>query len=176
MADRTIPISTARITDQLQLHTILVPCDFAAASAQALRWAVELAAAWEAKLLVLHVLPVFSLPTDLPARLLLAFPQLETALVRETQTRLEAWATQNTRSTVPVDLRVVLGDAWWEICKTAEREAVDLIVMGSRSDTGVPQIFLGSVAERVMRHAPCPVLVVRLPRQPAGGKDTDVVP
>ena len=47
-----------------------------------------------------------------------------------------------------------------DICKIAEQAKSDLIVMGSHGRTGLSHVFLGSVAERVVRHAPCPVLVV----------------
>jgi universal stress protein A len=61
-------------------------------------------------------------------------------------------------------LLAVMGDAFWEICQAAEREHADLIVMGSHGRTGLAHVLIGSVAERVVRHAPCPVLVARLPR------------
>jgi nucleotide-binding universal stress UspA family protein len=172
----TIPITTERNQEGLRLNTILVPCDFSASSTYAFRWAVGLAEDWGAKLIVLHVIPVFSTLDYLQARFLFDFPQLETALLSETTTRLAECTTRNAKSTVAVDLRVAMGEAWWEICMMAERESADLIVMGSHGDTGVPQIFLGSVAERVVRHAACPVLVVRLPDQTARGKGADVVP
>ena len=176
MLRRTIPIATERNPAGLHLHTILVPCDFSASSEYALRWAVGLAEDWGAKLVVVHVLPVFSLVSDLHARFLLQLPQLETTLLTETKTRLEECTARNVKGTGAVDLRVVRGDAWWEICRVAERESADLIVMGSHGDTGVPQIVLGSVAERVVCHAPCSVLVIRVPDQAAHGKGTDVVP
>jgi Universal stress protein family len=70
------------------------------------------------------------------------------------------------RSPLPflVELRAVMGDAFWEIRQAAEREHADLILMGSHGRTGLAQVLIGSVAERVVRHAPCPVLVARLPR------------
>lgn len=176
MPRRTIPITTARNKENVQLTTILVPCDFSASSEHALRWAVGLAEAWGAKLVVLHVIPVFFTVEDLPAQFLVGLPQLKIALFRKTKTRLEECATRNAKDAVAVDLRVAMGDAWWEICQAAEREAADLIIMGSRGNTGVTDLALGSVAERVVRHAPCSVLVVRLPDQTARGKGFDVVP
>jgi nucleotide-binding universal stress UspA family protein len=125
---------------------------------------------------MVHVIPVFSLVDELHTRFLLDLPQMETALVSETKTRLEECTTRNTKSTVTVDIRVVMGDAWWEICRTAERESADLIVMGSHGHTGVAALALGSVAERVVRHAPCSVLVIRVPDQEAHERDANVVP
>jgi nucleotide-binding universal stress UspA family protein len=56
---------------------------------------------------------------------------------------------------------VVIGDARAEILAHAEREGVDLIVMGTHGRGGAARLFLGSVAERIVRAAPCPVLTVR---------------
>jgi nucleotide-binding universal stress UspA family protein len=167
MPGRTIPITTERAQDGLKLHTLLVPCDFSAASAHALRWALKLAADWAAKIVVVHVIPAFFPGAELQARLFVDLPQVESTLVSKTRARLAEWAAQTTRSPVTVEPRVVMGDAWWEICRAAEREAAELIVMGSHGDRAIPQIPLGSVAERVVRHAPCPVLVVRFPEQTA---------
>jgi len=176
MSRRTIPIATERNQAGLHLHTILVPCDFSASSEYTLRWAVGLGEDWGAKLVVLHVIPVFSIVDDLQARFLLDLPQMETALLSESKTRLEECTIRNAKSTVAVDIRVVMGDAWWEICRAAERESADLIVMGSHGHTGVAALALGSVAERVVRHAPCSVLVIRVPDQTAHERDADVVP
>lgn len=176
MPHRMIPLTTERNPEGLQINTILVPCDFSASSESALRWAVGLADDWGAKLVVVHVLPVFSLVDELHTRFLLDLPQLETALLNETKARLEECATQNAKSTVAVDIRVALGDAWWEICRAAERESADLIVMGSHGHTSVAALTLGSVAERVVRHAPCSVLAIRVPGLAAHERDADVVP
>lgn len=175
MSRRTIPISTERNPEGLQINTILVPCDFSVSFESAFRWAVGLGKDWGAKLVVVHVIPVFSLVNELYTRFLLEFPQLETALLSEIKTRLEKCTTQNAKSTVAVNLRVVMGDAWWEICREAERESADLIVMGSHGHTSVAALALGSVAERVVRHAPCSVLVIRVPDQAAHRRDADVV-
>jgi universal stress protein A len=180
MPRRTIPIATAPQQAGLHLHTILVPCDFSASSEHALRWAGGFAEEWDAKLVVLHVISVFFPMDSVPARLLAelppVLPQLESARFSATTTRLEEYTTRNAKSPVAVDLRVVVGDAWWEICRAAEREAADLIVLGSHGHTDRAAVALGSVAQRVVRHAPCPVLVIRVPDQAAPERETAVVP
>jgi nucleotide-binding universal stress UspA family protein len=61
-----------------------------------------------------------------------------------------------------IDKRVEIGDAATTICAVAEELGVDVIVVGSHGRTGLSRLFLGSTSEHVIRHAPCPVLVVRL--------------
>jgi nucleotide-binding universal stress UspA family protein len=60
-----------------------------------------------------------------------------------------------------IDKRVEVGDAATSICAVAEELGVDVIVVGSHGRTGLSRFFLGSTSEHVIRHAPCPVLVVR---------------
>lgn len=60
-----------------------------------------------------------------------------------------------------VDKRIEVGDVANTVCRIARQLEVDVIVVGSHGRTGVERIFLGSVSEHVVRHAPCPVLVVR---------------
>jgi nucleotide-binding universal stress UspA family protein len=61
---------------------------------------------------------------------------------------------------VPIEKIVEIGDAAAAICQVAERLGVDVVVVGSHGRTGLARIFLGSVSEHVVRHAPCPVLVI----------------
>jgi nucleotide-binding universal stress UspA family protein len=60
-----------------------------------------------------------------------------------------------------VDKRAEVGDAATTICRVAQELGVDVVVVGSHGRTGVSRLFLGSTSEHVVRHAPCPVLVVR---------------
>jgi len=64
-------------------------------------------------------------------------------------------------SNAHVDKRIEVGDVDATICRVAEQLGVDVIVVGSHGRTGLSRLFLGSVSEHVLRHAPCPVLVVR---------------
>jgi nucleotide-binding universal stress UspA family protein len=64
-------------------------------------------------------------------------------------------------SNATVDKRIEVGDVDTTICRIAEELGVDVVVVGSHGRTGLSRLFLGSVSEHVVRHAPCPVLVVR---------------
>jgi len=69
--------------------------------------------------------------------------------------------TSNVLTDRAVERVVETGDAATVICQVAERLDVDVIVVGSHGRTGLSRLFLGSVSEHVVRHAPCPVLVIR---------------
>jgi universal stress protein A len=88
---------------------------------------------------------------------------MEREMVAEAEKRVEEFAAKKGASVVPVEPRVTVGEAVWEICRRAEKEQADLIIMGSHGRTGLSHVVLGSVAERVVRHATCPVLVARRP-------------
>jgi nucleotide-binding universal stress UspA family protein len=72
----------------------------------------------------------------------------------------ELAATAAALTGVEVDRRVELGDVATTVCRIAEELPADVIVVGSHGRTGLKRVFLGSVSEHVVRHAPCPVLVV----------------
>ena len=143
----------------LPIHVILHPTDFSLQSEHALKLAAALARDYGARLLVLHVAvphPLIysegSLPLD---------PQL---FVQEARAQLD-------RLHLPIDKhraerRFVEGDAATEIVRLAQEMQADLIVMGTHGRTGLARMLMGSVAEQVVRKAPCPVLTVTMPQQP----------
>ena len=77
------------------------------------------------------------------------------------EAREELERTAAALTTARVDKRIEVGDVARTICRVAEELGVDVIVVGSHGRTGLERLFLGSVSEHVVRHAPCPVLVVR---------------
>jgi len=82
-------------------------------------------------------------------------------LERDTQQRLDALITQDDRVAFKAETIVKVGDPWREIVEYAKARPVDVIVMGTHGRTGVAHFMLGSVAERVVRAASCPVLTIR---------------
>lgn len=147
----------------MHLKTILVPCDFSEFAEYAFGWALGLAEKWDAKLVLLHAVSVVT-PVAAPDGVAVVdFPQIEADLIADAENHLREFAMKRGMATGPVETRVVVGSAFSEISEAAERENADLIVMGSHGRTGLAHVFLGSVAERVVRHAPCPVLVTRRP-------------
>lgn len=150
----------------MQIQIILVPCDFSASAEHAFRWAVGIAEDWQAKIVLLHVIPVAARVSYADARFLLDLPKLEAQLRAVAELRIRTFIAQEGRGGVPIETRVLLGDPCWDICQAVEREHADLLVMGSHGRTGLAHVLLGSVAERVVRHAACPVLVARRPAWP----------
>jgi nucleotide-binding universal stress UspA family protein len=83
-------------------------------------------------------------------------------LVDKAHTELHDFADKNLKDIAPVQFKVAVGRPAEEIQRVAREEKVDLIVMGTHGRTGVRHLLLGSVAEAVTRHAPCPVFTVRI--------------
>jgi len=133
--------------------------DFSEPSRYALDEAIDLARRLGAELIVTHVqVPLAPAATDV----LVSSREILKAEGEEEARELDSWRTYaQERMNAPVKATVLVGDAAAAIAKLAGDEGVDLIVAGTHGRTGVRRFVLGSVAERVVRLAPCPVLVVR---------------
>src|SRR5262245_29780596 len=138
---------------------VLVPIDLSATADRALVYAIALAQQLQARLTLLHW---FDLPplamgdpaTGLPVT---ALDSLET----EAQQLLQASLERVQSAGLQGDSLLVQGTPTQTIVDTAGEQGVDLIIMGTHGRTGLAHVFLGSVAEHVVRQGPCPVLVVR---------------
>jgi nucleotide-binding universal stress UspA family protein len=145
----------------MTVHHVLVPLDFSTYAEQALDYAIALAQKLQARVTLLHVIqpPAFVnvegglWPTS-------TFLQdLEAAVTRD----MEGYLARVTAAGLEGEMVVVHGVPFQEILDTAKARQVDLIIMGTHGRTGLTHVFLGSVAEKVVRLAPCPVLVARQP-------------
>jgi nucleotide-binding universal stress UspA family protein len=144
----------------MTIRKILVPTDFSAHSKEAQAWASDLAKRYDATLTLLHVYqPIsYALPEGyvLPSANLLA--DLEVNLGRS----LDEAGKQLAESTgVKVDTSLLQGVPFAEIIRFAREGSYELIVLSTHGRTGLRHALLGSVAEKVVRKAPCPVLTVR---------------
>jgi nucleotide-binding universal stress UspA family protein len=140
-------------------RTILVPVDFSNDSAKALRHATELARRFEAKIHLLHSYPVH-IGGIAPYGMVV--PESFERDCRDAAAKhLDQWADKVGAEGVPVEATVTPIFACEAIVKVAREIDADLIVMGTRGLTGLKHVLLGSVAERTIRVAPCPVLTVR---------------
>ena len=149
----------------MQIRTILMPTDFSEYAGYAFTWALQMAADWKARMILFHAAAPIS-PLAFPDSVYLPeLRRLEAGMLADAEKRMSEFVGQKGSSAVVVETRVVVGEPVSEICQAAGREQADLIIMGSHGRTGLAHVLLGSVAERVIRHASCPVLIVRKPKQ-----------
>lgn len=148
-----------RIPASLHLKRIVVPIDFSNSSVAALRYATSLAAQVGAAVHLLHVLEPPSLLDDL-ANLPL-FPPDDEALLQSARKRLQHLARRRVRPELPVFTYARTGKPFEQIALFAKHRNMDLIVIASHGRSGIDKLLLGSTTDRVVRCAPCPVLVVR---------------
>jgi len=144
----------------LPFKKVLCPTDFSAPSCEALSTAVEFAKAFSAPLVLVHVvqpIPAAASASEFP----IDVEALEAALLREAERRLHELAHANVPKSVPTTVRAVRGSVAHEILQVAQVEGADLIVISTHGETGFRHFLLGSVAERIVRTAHCPVLTVR---------------
>lgn len=141
------------------IRKILVPTDFSEHSELAVTYAVDLAKRYNATLSLIHVYPVvnyaaaegFALYT--PEQLAKLMTQLDDQMKAAQEQARAAGATE-------LDSSMLQGDAYQELVKLASH--YDLVVMGTHGRTGFKHALLGSVAEKLVRTSPCPVLTVRV--------------
>ena len=145
---------------EFQLRVILVPIDFSESSKRALTYAASFAKTFNAELLLVYVVEQTVYPADFGFGQA-ALPSLEKELrergTRELEKLIHSPLLHNcsTRSIVRT------GNPYVEIISTAQEEHVDLIIIATHGHTGVEHLLFGSTAEKVVRKAPCPVLIVR---------------
>ena len=142
------------------VQKILVPIDFSLCSAKALDYAVAFARPAQAEIILLHVVEPICYPMY-GQEITADYTALHTTLLNNGRQQLADFSRDRTAGSGPVKLRVREGSAWSEIVDAAKKEGVDLIIVSTHGHTGLRHILLGSTAERVVRHAPCPVLIVR---------------
>lgn len=149
-----------------QFRRVLHPTDFSPASEPAFERAVALARQNRAPLALVHVLeppPVVLEDSFLSAR---AFQRMGADARQRARARLRALAARARQGGVRATSAVLDGIPFEEIVRAARRIRADVIVIGTHGRTGLARLFLGSVAERVVGTAACPVLTVagRKPR------------
>ena len=145
------------------VQRILCPVDFSDSADHAMRYAAALAENFGAELTLLHVVAplMAALPgeTALPDTLQADINDLADAC-RE---RLEQLVGKLTTAGLNVQHTVLSGVPFIEIIRYARETEMDLIVMGTHGRTGLGHLLIGSVAERVVRKSPCPVLTIKHP-------------
>jgi universal stress protein A len=143
---------------------VLVPHDFSPQATVALKTAARLAREHDGTLTVLHVVVPFYIPADVPFAFAADAMPSPTMFVPEQRKRLESLVTKALGTEAPpVTYRVDVGDASQCILDAARR--ADSIVMSTSGRSGLSHLLIGSVAEKVVRHANVPVLTIRVPEK-----------
>ena len=141
------------------IRTILVPVDFSQHSAEALKVAIGLGKTFSA---TVHVLHAYHLPVSVTMPDAVVIPQSFWDSVRDAAARkLEKSCQTVGQEGVTCESHLTAQTPSAAIAETARQIGADLIVMGTRGLTGLKHVLLGSVAERTVRTAPCPVMTVK---------------
>ena len=159
MKRKTARSAAPSLTAPLRVKSILVPLDFSPPSKKALEYAVAAARQFNAKLTLLHVAEPIATP-DFAGAFPLAMEDDKVMAVAKHELESVLKAARVPRGMVEKIL-VRFGRSFHEITEAARTRKADLIIISTHGYTGLKHALLGSTTERVVRHAPCPVLVVR---------------
>ena len=142
----------------INIKNILCPVDHSDCSKEALKYAVSFAIKDNSKLYLLHVIDIRTFDESINAMT----PQIpDDKTLAQLKTKLLDCIPEEIRDDMDVEALVVQGIPFVEIISTAKKNDVDMIVLGSHGRTGITHMMMGSVSEKVVRKAPCPVLIVR---------------
>lgn len=146
----------------LEVREILIPTDFSKSSRMAVDYGIQVALKFSSQIHLLNVIqPLPPLAGDFPV----ASPELLVggSPSQQIQPLLGTLSDELVKMGIPVVTHCREGFAFDEILLLAKEQKIDLIVMGTHGLTGLSHVLLGSVAEKIVRNAPCPVLTVRHP-------------
>ncbi len=142
----------------IAITRLLSPTDFSESSKHALQYAVELARVFHAELHILHVVEPVMYPAEMYGQVGLV--DVESTIEEGAREELETWKKTLVPAEVPCVTAIAHGRAYAEVNAYAKANNVDLIVIATHGRGVIDHLLLGSVAEKVVRHAPCSVLTV----------------
>jgi nucleotide-binding universal stress UspA family protein len=155
-----VPVTDFPKEGPIKIERILFPTDFSEASLEALPHAVELARLFNAELLILHVVPALP-PVPSDAQYTSDVAKLASKLRADAEAKLQ----ESLEGKIPSELKtrkiLVQGRAADRILRSIEEYQADLVVISTHGLTGWRHVLMGSVAEKVVRMSPVPVLSVR---------------
>ena len=155
------PRNSQRAQSRIDLRRILVPIDFSDHSKKALQYAIPFAEQFKATIDLLYVVEPAIYPADFSFGQV-GFPAVEDELRQRGAEELESLIKREIGARVNARSSVRTGKAAYEIEQYAREESIDLIIIATHGHSGMEHVLFGSTAEKVVRHAPCPVLVVRM--------------
>ena len=142
-----------------EIKKILLPIDFSGASIKILQYAIFLAEKYNAKIFVVSVMEYPYTHSGLPSSRLGS--EYEEQMIRIAEKKMASFIEEN-RDLMPVSFEssILFGHAAEKIISYAEMESFDLIIIGTHGHKGLEKMLFGSVAEKVIKLAPCPVLTI----------------
>lgn len=146
----------------MEIKSILFPTDFSDGSSQALKYAVDMANRYGAKLHIIHVIYDIAKASGwyVPH---ISVDQMYKEMEEGAKKELERFGVEELSGVKNLERSVIMGVPHEEIVNYANKSKVDLIVIATHGRKGIDRILFGSTAAQVVRFAPCPVLTVRLP-------------
>jgi universal stress protein A len=150
--------------NMMTIKKILCPIDFSAPSLKGLDYAVEMAILCRAQLSVVYVLPILPVSAS-NLNINLRIPEYERMIHKDSEQQLKAIVAKRVPKRLKVRTLIGHGNAAHEILRLAKEEKVNLIVIATHGHTGFHHLVVGSVAEKIVRLAHCPVLAVRETRK-----------
>lgn len=146
----------------IKLDKILVPTDFSKFSEPAMQYGCAMAARFGAELHLLHVVPDPAMLVPEAAAFSVETMQAQSeTMVKDAAATLQKLPPDGWENDKPVVREVRVGAAFIEIIDYAREASIDLIVIGTHGRSGLMHVLMGSVAERIVRKSPCPVLTVK---------------
>ncbi|MFZ5948124.1 MAG: universal stress protein [Stygiobacter sp.] len=143
------------------IKNILVPIDFSDYSKNALKYAVEFAKTFTAKLYLIYVVEPMIYPADFSMGQI-AIPSTDIDIQSRAEEEFKKLTNEIDKS-LQVETIIKTGKPFVEINETALEKDIDIIIIATHGHTGVEHLLFGSTAEKVVRKAPCPVLTLREP-------------
>lgn len=146
----------------MEIKKILFAADFSESSSSSLPYAVDFAKRYGAKLYLVHVIYDISKSSGshVPH---VSLEEMYKDMEKNAKAELEKCYIEEMRTLKDVEHVVLKGTPYEEICRFVEKNKIDLIVIGTHGRKGLDRMLFGSTAEQIVRHAPCPVLTVRMP-------------
>jgi len=148
-------MASASIATQVSLKTILFATDFSDASEKAVPFTAALARKHQSKVFIAHVLP-----EPQPAVTRPGISERDERIRTEAANQIQDFANAALFKTVPHEEMLLEGSCWSTLEQVIEDKGIDLVILGTHGRTGLGELLLGSVAEAVFRHSPCPVITV----------------
>ena len=150
----------------LRLDRILVPTDFSPAAEAAFDAAIDLARAFKGTVVLMHT---YGIPSyGYPGLEDLAAAEFMTALEHAARDALDNAVLARKSVEVPIATALYCGVPWEQILRAVREHEIELVVMGTHGRRGIAHALLGSVAEKIVRVSPVPVLTTRPPKQARG--------